>query len=133
MVRAKLRFPIAILMTVLAACAADPAEDSLDPNAQSGADRAQLDDREPTSGAATSEQALTTSADAAAAGCAVVTTCNAAGGDGTRCRQQAGCSLAEARLECALESVFVCGAATCPVILIKLDGTRENLCNGGRL
>lgn len=66
-------------------------------------------------------------AEVQAAGCSVLLSCNAPGGDGTRCRQQ-GCSLRAAELECELEALSVCGAVVCPVILIKTDGTRENLC-----
>ncbi len=136
MLRANGRFSIAILMTFVA-CAADPAGDPLDtdpPTAEREA--APPDDPAPVSGIAAAEQASTASAAAdpvqAAPGCAVVQTCNAAGPDGTRCRQL-GCSVGAAALECALESTLICGAAVCPVILIELDGTRENLCKNGRL
>jgi hypothetical protein len=125
MLRVRALFSIAIAMT-LVSCAVDPAGDPR-------ATEAQRDDAESALETAATAQAATGTDDAAlaAAGCAVVTTCNAAGPDGTRCRQQ-GCSLGAAELECELEAFSVCGAATCPVILIRTDGTRDNLCQSGR-
>ena len=104
-------FLIAIFMMSLSGCATEP----------EGADEAEL-----ASAVASDEPA------AAATSCSVVVTCNAAGPEGTRCRQQ-GCSAGAAALECALESVLVCGTPVCPVILVRTNGARENLCNGGRL
>jgi len=125
MLRVRALFSIAIAMT-LVSCAVDPAGDPRTTEAQ-------RDDTEAALETAATAQAATGRDDAAsaAAGCAVVTTCNAAGPDGTRCRQQ-GCSLGAAELECELEAFSVCGAATCPVILIRTDGTRDNLCQSGR-
>lgn len=114
MVRAKLLCSIALLFTAFTACAIDAPDD---PEALSS------------SSTAISDKAIATSHDLV--NCSVVTTCNAPGNDGTRCRQQPGCSVATARLECALESISTCGVAVCPVILIKLNGTRENLCDQG--
>lgn len=127
---------MAILVAVLGACTSGPAESSREEEAQiDELERAQIDDQAPASGATSAEQAATmrTTPEVAQAqsGCAVVQTCDAAGPDGTRCRQQ-GCSVSAAELECELEAFSVCGAAVCPVILIKSDGTRENLCNGDR-
>lgn len=123
MVRTRVLCPIAALVVALSACAADAPDD---------VGEARLD--EPVTGV-TEQTASTSSEDEPAsdalANCSVVTTCNAPGSDGTRCRQQPGCTAGAARLECALESVAVCGAAVCPVILIRLNGTRENLCNQG--
>jgi len=118
-------FPIAIAM-ILTACAADPEGDALDAEPRPAAAEATLE-------TAATARASTGTDDAAAAGagCAVVTTCNAAGPDGTRCRQQ-GCSLGAAELECELEASSLCGAAICPVILIRTDGTRDDLCQSGR-
>jgi hypothetical protein len=125
MLRVRALFPIAIAM-ILVSCGVDPGGDPR-------GDEAQRDDAEATLETAATAQASTATDDAvaAAAGCAVVTTCNAAGPDGTRCRQQ-GCSLGAAELECELEAFVVCGAAICPVILIRTNGTRENLCRSGR-
>jgi hypothetical protein len=119
-------FSIAIAM-ILVSCAVDPAGDPR-------ATEAQRDDPEATLETGATAQASTGTGDAApaATGCAVVTTCDAAGPDGTRCRQQ-GCNLGAAELECQLEAFSVCGGATCPVILIRTDGTRDNLCQSGRL
>lgn len=125
MLRPRALSPFTIAM-ILAACAAEPASDPLDPA---------RDDTEATLDTDATAQASTASdsaTPAAGAGCSVVTTCNAAGSDGTRCRQQPGCSVGAAQLECELEAFVVCGAIICPVILIHTDGTRENLCAGDR-
>jgi hypothetical protein len=111
-------FTITVLISMLGACAVEP----VDP-AEPGEPSARSEAVEPS-------EAAPPPGEAAAANCAVVTTCNAAGADGTRCRQQPGCGVAAARLECELEAFVVCGAAVCPTILIRLDGTRENLCGG---
>jgi hypothetical protein len=108
MLRVRAMFPITIVM-FLVSCAMEPETEV------SSQESTEIDDAAP-----------------AAAGCVVVTTCNAPGPDGTRCRQQ-GCSLGAARLECELEASSVCGTAICPVILIRTDGTRENLCQSGLL
>jgi hypothetical protein len=136
MLRASSGFAITILMTILGGCALDPAVNPRELEAQRDvAERGRMEDLESTPEVGGAEQASTVGASAqavqaAAAGCSVVVSCNAPGPEGTRCRQQ-GCSLGAARLECALESVAVCGAAVCPVILVELDGTRENLCGAG--
>jgi hypothetical protein len=124
MLRVRAVFPITIAM-FLVSCAVQPEPDPRGIEMQ-------RDDAEATLETAATSQESTVVDDAApaAAGCAVVTTCNAAGPDGTRCRQQ-GCSLGAARLECELEAFSVCGTAICPVILIRTDGTRENLCQSG--
>jgi hypothetical protein len=124
MSQVRVMFSITIAM-ILVSCAVEPEADR--------GIEVQRDDAEATVETAATSQASTGVDDAApAAGCAVVTTCNAAGPDGTRCRQQ-GCSVGAARLECELEAFSVCGAAICPVILIRTDGTRENLCQSGQL
>lgn len=64
-----------------------------------------------------------------AGSCSVLLSCNAPGGAGAKCRQQPGCSVGAAALECELETVLTCGHAVCPVILVKLDGTKKDLCN----
>src|SRR6185295_7372241 len=121
------RAVFSIAITILVSCAVEPDSDPR------GIEAARDDAEATLETAATVQASIATDDDAAAAaGCAVVTTCNAAGPDGTRCRQQ-GCSLGAAELECELEAFVVCGAATCPVILIRTDGTRENLCHSGRL
>jgi len=135
MLRARGIFSITILMTILGGCALDPAVSSPETEAQSdGAERLRIDDPVSASEVGVAEQASTVGAPAeavqAAGGCSVVVSCNAPGPDGTRCRQQ-GCSLGAAKLECALESVSICGTAVCPVILIESDGTRVNLCGNG--
>lgn len=117
-------FPIAIAM-ILVSCAVELETEPRGIEAQHDDVEAALET------AATSRASTEIEDRAAATGCAVVTTCNAAGPDGTRCRQQ-GCSLGAAELECELEAFSVCGAAICPLILIATDGTRENLCEGGR-
>ena len=124
MLRVRAMFSITIAL-FLASCAVQPEPDPRGIEAQGEDAAATLE--------TTASQVSTAMADAApaAVGCAVVTTCNAAGPDGTRCRQQ-GCSLGAAELECELEAVSVCGTAICPVILIRTDGTRENLCQSGR-
>ena len=127
MLRVRAMFSITITIAMgLAACAVQPEADPRDVEVQG-------EDAEATLETTATSQDSTAMADAApaAVGCAVVTTCNAAGPDGTRCRQQ-GCSLGAAELECELEAVSVCGTAICPVILIRTDGTRENLCQSGR-
>jgi hypothetical protein len=120
-------FLCAILVTVMAGCVSDPAEDLLETEqavTATGASGPAGATGEPEG---TEAAGAIGGADAAAVGCSVVTTCNAVGPDGTRCRQQ-GCSLGAAVLECQLESFTVCGVAVCPVIFIRLDGTRQNLC-----
>ena len=126
MLRIRAVFPIAIAM-ILASCAASPAADPPESEALHDDAEATLD----TASTAQAATATTASATTAAVSCSVVTTCNAAGSDGTHCRQQ-GCSLGAAELECELEAISVCGTAVCPVILIRTDGTRENLCGSGR-
>ena len=126
MLRVPAMFPITIAM-FLVSCAVEPETDTR-------ASEIQRDDAEATLETATNAQESTglhDAAPAAAAGCAIVTTCNAPGPDGTRCRQQ-GCSLGAAELECELEAFSVCGAPICPVILIRTDGTRNNLCQSGQ-
>lgn len=133
MVRAKILCFIAILVTAVCACAAD-APDANEAQLDEPAMHAEIGITETVDQASSTRLAAelaTPGTDDVLANCSVVTTCNAPGGDGTRCRQQPGCTVGAARLECALESIVVCGAAVCPVVLIKLNGTRENLCAQG--